>query len=57
MYLDFFFLQRIGHGDRNHSDDQRAPIFLQFMDCVWQMTVQVCVRKVGEEDRDQTRNI
>ena len=62
----FFFLQRIGHGDRNHSDDQRAPIFLQFMDCVWQMTVQVCVwqmtvqvcvRKVGEEDRDQTRNI
>ena len=34
-------MQRIGHGDRNHSDDQRAPIFLQFMDCVWQMTVQV----------------
>ena len=33
-------LQRIGHGDRNHSDDQRAPIFLQFMDCVWQMTEQ-----------------
>ena len=21
----------------------RAPIFLQFVDCVWQMTVQVCV--------------
>ncbi|ORU95144.1 MAG: hypothetical protein A6F71_10920 [Cycloclasticus sp. symbiont of Poecilosclerida sp. M] len=36
-----FLLQRIGHGDRNHSDDQRAPIFVQFIDCVWQMTVQV----------------
>lgn len=34
------FSQRIGHGDRNSSDDQRAPIFVQFMDCVWQMTMQ-----------------
>ncbi|XP_064390000.1 myotubularin-related protein 2-like [Halichondria panicea] len=34
------FSQRIGHGDKNSSDDQRAPIFVQFMDCVWQMTVQ-----------------
>ncbi|XP_065889704.1 myotubularin-related protein 2-like [Dysidea avara] len=34
------FQQRIGHGDRNAGDDQRAPIFLQFIDCVWQMTRQ-----------------
>jgi myotubularin-related protein 1/2 len=34
------FSQRIGHGDRNHNDDQRAPVFLQFIDCVWQMTRQ-----------------
>ena len=36
-----YYFQRIGHGDRNHSDDQRSPIFVQFIDCVWQMTVQV----------------
>lgn len=41
MLLYFFFQQRIGHGDRNHGDDQRAPIFVQFIDCVWQMAVQV----------------
>ena len=35
--------QRIGHGDRNHGDDQRAPIFLQFIDCVWQISSQVGV--------------
>jgi hypothetical protein len=30
------FAQRYGQGDRNYADEQRAPIFLQFMDCVWQ---------------------
>ena len=39
--LFIFPPQRIGHGDRNYGDDQRSPIFLQFVDCVWQMTVQV----------------
>lgn len=35
------FLQRVGHGDRNHTDADRSPVFLQFIDCVWQMTRQV----------------
>lgn len=35
------FLQRVGHGDKNHADADRSPVFLQFIDCVWQMTRQV----------------
>ncbi|XP_065843912.1 myotubularin-related protein 2-like [Oscarella lobularis] len=34
------FQQRYGHGDAKHSDEQRAPIFLQFIDAVWQITQQ-----------------
>jgi len=34
-------VQRYGHGDKNHADDQRSPVFLQFIDCVWQVTKQV----------------
>ncbi|XP_036380102.1 myotubularin-like isoform X1 [Megalops cyprinoides] len=34
------FGSRIGHGDKNHADADRSPIFLQFIDCVWQMTKQ-----------------
>ncbi|XP_077268333.1 phosphatidylinositol-3-phosphate phosphatase isoform X3 [Temnothorax americanus] len=31
------FQQRIGHGDEHHSDADRSPVFLQFIDCVWQI--------------------
>ncbi|RZF46424.1 hypothetical protein LSTR_LSTR012499 [Laodelphax striatellus] len=31
------FQQRIGHGDDKHSDADRSPVFLQFVDCVWQV--------------------
>ncbi len=34
-------LQRIGHGDDKHSDTERSPVFLQFIDCIWQITRQV----------------
>lgn len=34
------FAQRIGHGEDKHSDDNRSPVFLQFIDCVWQITRQ-----------------
>uniref|UniRef100_A0A8C8K134 phosphatidylinositol-3,5-bisphosphate 3-phosphatase n=1 Tax=Oncorhynchus tshawytscha TaxID=74940 RepID=A0A8C8K134_ONCTS len=33
-------LFRIGHGDKNHTDADRSPVFLQFIDCVWQITRQ-----------------
>ncbi|XP_072127110.1 myotubularin-related protein 1b isoform X5 [Mobula birostris] len=34
------FAVRVGHGDENHAAADRSPIFLQFIDCVWQMTRQ-----------------
>lgn len=34
------YQQRIGHGDDHHSDADRSPVFLQFIDCVWQITQQ-----------------
>jgi uncharacterized membrane protein YgcG len=34
------FHRRCGHGGRNHTDDQRSPIFVQWLDCVWQLTHQ-----------------
>uniref|UniRef100_A0A452RTP6 phosphatidylinositol-3,5-bisphosphate 3-phosphatase n=1 Tax=Ursus americanus TaxID=9643 RepID=A0A452RTP6_URSAM len=34
------FALRVGHGNDNHADADRSPIFLQFIDCVWQMTRQ-----------------
>ena len=32
----------VEEGGRREGEG-RAPIFLQFVDCVWQMTMQVCV--------------
>lgn len=34
------FQQRVGHGDNKHSDADRSPVFLQFIDCVWQVSQQ-----------------
>jgi len=34
------FKTRVGHGEDKHSDADRSPVFLQFIDCVWQMTQQ-----------------
>ncbi|KAI2810539.1 Myotubularin- protein 2 [Blomia tropicalis] len=34
------FAQRIGHGEDKPSDDNRSPVFLQWLDCVWQLTIQ-----------------
>ena len=34
------FAQRCGHGDGRAHDDQRSPIFLQFIDAVWQVARQ-----------------
>lgn len=42
--------QRIGHGDKNHTDADRSPVFIQFIDCVWQLT-----RQVGTEGSRKTK--
>jgi len=34
------FAERFGHQCPNYSNDQRAPIFTQFIDAVWQLTRQ-----------------
>nr|XP_013811481.1 PREDICTED: myotubularin-related protein 2 isoform X1 [Apteryx mantelli mantelli] len=39
------FQLRVGHGDKNHADADRSPVFLQFIDCVWQMTRQTLPKK------------
>ena len=32
------FHTRVGQGSADYSDDQRSPIFIQYLDCVWQLT-------------------
>ncbi|XP_035382903.1 myotubularin-related protein 1b isoform X3 [Electrophorus electricus] len=34
------FASRVGHGDENHANSERSPLFVQFIDCVWQMSRQ-----------------
>ncbi len=34
------FAERHGHGDADYTNTQRAPIFVQFLDAVWQLTRQ-----------------
>lgn len=34
------FAQRFGQGSKNHGDEQRAPIFSQFLDCVQHLVTQ-----------------
>jgi len=34
------FAQRYGPGDNNPSDKERSPVFLQFLDCVYQLQCQ-----------------
>ena len=31
------FHTRVGHGSDKHADADRSPIFVQFVDCVWQL--------------------
>ncbi|XP_041926775.1 myotubularin-related protein 1a isoform X2 [Alosa sapidissima] len=31
------FASRVGHGDENHANSERSPLFVQFIDCVWQI--------------------
>ena len=38
------FAQRAGHGDDKHNDADRSPVFLQFIDCVWQVMTSMSQR-------------
>ena len=37
LSLGHKFTHRIGHGVDKHNDNDRSPVFLQFIDCVWQV--------------------
>ncbi|PIO77836.1 hypothetical protein TELCIR_00015 [Teladorsagia circumcincta] len=38
------FAHRIGHGEDKASDGERSPVFVQFIDCVWQLLQQKCMK-------------
>ncbi|XP_042564332.1 myotubularin-related protein 1-like [Clupea harengus] len=40
LSFGYRFASRVGHGDQNHANSERSPLFVQFMDGVWQMTRQ-----------------
>lgn len=40
LSLGHMFDKRLGHGSAHSSDDQRSPIFIQFLDCVHQLLLQ-----------------
>jgi len=40
VYFGHQFNLRTGHGNKNDKDDQRSPVFLQFLDCVHQLMIQ-----------------
>lgn len=37
VHAGHMFATRHGHASKNYSEDQRAPIFLQWLDCVYQI--------------------
>jgi myotubularin-related protein 1/2 len=39
LAFGFKFQDRVGHGAKI-GDEETSPVFLQFIDCVWQLTMQ-----------------
>ena len=44
------FGHRIGHGENEHNDPDRSPVFVQWIDCVWQVNWNVL--QYGPEKRN-----
>lgn len=39
-FAKFYLIKRVGHGCSKYFDQDRSPIFVQFIDCVWQIMSQ-----------------